>query len=153
MIFAGLSLLTFVFFKDTFRRERSLSYQSALRRATAGILEREKRQKTRVEEKEKDSSPPTPSSPSKKSSKEGPDQLGLQPELKGITRCIPPEDLEAGKSGQESRHLTLADVRLDLRDINPIRPIGSVLRRPNNVMILVPSGESRFFFAPAHFDG
>ncbi|KAF8517403.1 vacuolar DHA amino acid exporter [Hysterangium stoloniferum] len=33
-IFAGVSLLSFVFFKDTFRRERSLSYQSALRRAT-----------------------------------------------------------------------------------------------------------------------
>jgi MFS family permease len=31
-IFGGLSLLTFVFFKDTFRRERSLTYQNALKR-------------------------------------------------------------------------------------------------------------------------
>ncbi|KAF9478176.1 MFS general substrate transporter [Pholiota conissans] len=33
-IFGGVSLLSFLFFKDTFRRERSLSYQAALRQAT-----------------------------------------------------------------------------------------------------------------------
>ncbi|KAF9483597.1 MFS general substrate transporter [Pholiota conissans] len=33
-IFGGVSLLSFLFFKDTFRRERSLAYQAALRKAT-----------------------------------------------------------------------------------------------------------------------
>ncbi|KAF8192455.1 major facilitator superfamily domain-containing protein [Pholiota molesta] len=35
-IFGAVSLLSFVLFKDTFRRERSLAYQEALRQATEG---------------------------------------------------------------------------------------------------------------------
>jgi MFS family permease len=35
-IFGAVSLLSFVLFKDTFRRERSLAYQEALRQATKG---------------------------------------------------------------------------------------------------------------------
>ena len=52
-------------------------------------------------------------------------------------RCTPP-DLEVQP---EHPHPTLADIRLTLRDIKPIRPVGSVLRRLNNVTILLVSGD------------
>ena len=109
-----MSLVSFVFFKDTFRRERSLSYQGALRRAM-----KEREQRLRVHEE-----------------KAGKGHLKDE-KIDHAARCTSP-DLEVQS---EHPHPTLADIRLTLRDINPIRPVGSVLRRLNNVTILLASGD------------
>ncbi|KAF8483111.1 MFS general substrate transporter [Gautieria morchelliformis] len=113
VIFAGLSLVTLAFFKDTFRRERSLSYQNALRRAT-----KDHEEKLRVKEE---------NARKWHSNDEKCDQ---------VTACSSP-DMEAQP---ERSHAALVGIRLSLRDINPIRPVGSVLKRYNNIAILLPSG-------------
>jgi hypothetical protein len=84
-IVSGLSLLSFVlFFRDTFRRERSLTYQNVIkqRRNVAALNDK-------------------------------------QPE-------------------------TSLAVNLDLSliDVNLLKPLGQVLRRKNNVIILIASGNS-----------
>ena len=76
-IISGLSLLSFIFFfHDTFRRERSLNYQTAIKQ----------RQKTGALS-----------------------SLNKQPDL-------------------------------SLADVNPLKPLGQVLRRKNNVIVLISSG-------------
>ena len=77
-----------LFFRDTFRRERSLSYQTVVRQ----------RRKA------------------------------------------------AALSSLSKQMETFPAVNLDLSlvDVNPLKPLGQVLRRKNNVMVLIASG--RFFF-------
>lgn len=101
-IFAGIALISFIFFKDTFRRQRSLAYQSALRHL---LKEREDREKVRRHHEE-----------SKRKEKSH------------------PRDLEA------SRQPSIDEIRLSIKEVNPIRPIGVVMRRMNNLSILFPSG-------------
>ncbi|GJJ15744.1 hypothetical protein Clacol_010022 [Clathrus columnatus] len=101
-IFAGVSLCSFIFFKDTFRRERSLSYQSALRHL---LKERE-------------------------------GKLRRQNEDAGGKNQSPVRDLEANNSNSQP---SINEIRLGLKEINPIQPIGEVLRRRNNLSILFPS--------------
>ena len=86
-IISGLSLLSFIlFFRDTFRRERSLNYQTVIRqRRKAAALS----------------------------------SLNNQPESFNLD--------------------------LSLADVNPLKPLGQVLRRKNNVMVLIASGN---FFPP-----
>jgi hypothetical protein len=81
-IISGLSLLSFIlFFHDTFRRERSLNYQTVIRqRRRAAALS----------------------------------SLNNQPEI--------------------------LNLELSLTDVNPLKPIGQVLRRKNNVVVLIASG-------------
>ena len=87
-IISGLSLLSFIlFFRDTFRRERSFNYQTAIkqRRKAAAF-----------------------------------------------------SSLDKQLAETFNRDLSLADV-------NPLKPLGQVLRRKNNVMVLIASGN--FFFS------
>jgi hypothetical protein len=84
-IISGLSLLSFIlFFRDTFRRERSLNYQTAIkqRRKVAALS-----------------------------------SLNKQPETS-----------------------LAVNLDLSLADVNLLKPLGQVLRRKNNVMILIASG-------------
>jgi hypothetical protein len=85
-IVSGLSLLSFIlFFRDTFRRERSLTYQNVIkqrRKATA---------------------------------------------LSSLNDKQPENSLAV-------------NIDLSLTDMNPLKPLGQVLRRKNNVMILIASG-------------
>ena len=113
VIFAGLSLLSFVCFRDTFRRQRSLAYQSALRGAT-----RERDERLRAKEK----------------------ALRLE---EGDDRSVDITAVDLEGRPELAVPPTLADVRLSLLDINPLRPIGSVLSRRNNLAVLFPSGEQR----------
>jgi hypothetical protein len=88
-IISGLSLLSFIlFFRDTFRRERSLNYQTAIkqRRKSAALSSLNK-----------------------------------------------PETFLA------------VNLDLSLADVNPLKPLGQVLRRKNNFMVLIASGN--FFFS------
>ena len=89
-IISGLSLLSFIlFFRDTFRRERSLNYQTVIRQRRKAAA------------------------------------------LSSLNKQIE----------------TFPAVNLDLSlvDVNPLKPLGQVLRRRNNVMVLTASGN---FFSP-----
>ncbi|EFI27249.1 hypothetical protein CC1G_15077 [Coprinopsis cinerea okayama7 len=100
-IVSGTSTVSFVlFFKDTFRRERSLVYQNALKK-NASQTEKSARQ---------DSDPG-----------------------KDAEKAVP-----AVTSAQE--------IRPSITDVNPIQPICMVLRRKNNLVVLVASG-LQFAFA------
>ena len=82
-IISGLSLLSFIlFFRDTFRRERSLNYQTTIkqRRKAAALL-----------------------------------SLNKEPETFNLD--------------------------LSLADVNPLKPLRQVLRRKNNFMVLIASGD------------
>ncbi|KAF8895359.1 vacuolar DHA amino acid exporter [Infundibulicybe gibba] len=100
-IVSGTSGMLFViFFKDTYRRERSLTYQNVMKQ----IMEkRSAKWKNDVEAHALERKPETTDS------------------VKNIQKPSPP-------------------LRLSLTDINPFKPIGLVLRRKNNVIILLASG-------------
>ena len=103
-IVSGLSFLSFIlFFRDTFRRERSLNYQNALKqrcKATALASLGGKQPACVDESTEKNSL--------KRDSTEPPQETSLP--------------------------------AVSLADINPLKPIGQVLRRKNNIIILISSG-------------
>ena len=84
-IISGLSLLSFtLFFRDTFRRERSLNYQTVIRqRRKAAAL--------------------------------------------------------SSLNKQSDTYLAV-NLDLSLAGLNPLKPLGQVLRRKNNVMVLIASG-------------
>ncbi|EJD50730.1 MFS general substrate transporter [Auricularia subglabra TFB-10046 SS5] len=95
VILGGLMWLCFVFlFKDTFRRERSLTYQRALKHARIAAA------KKKLEHH-------GPRPPSRRSTTQ---QKGLD------------------------------DVKLTLADVNPWHPLRMIVRRINNLTILIPSG-------------
>lgn len=110
VIFASLALVSFIFFKDTFRRERSSSYQSAMRH-----MLKEREAKLRAREKHGPRSPKSLKVTEKKI-----DSMSTQ-------------DIEAVEQPQ------VQGIRLGLKDVNPIRPLVAVLRRRNNLAILAPS--------------
>ncbi|KZT67115.1 MFS general substrate transporter [Daedalea quercina L-15889] len=115
-IFTGLCTISFAFFRDTFRRERSLTYQTVLKR----VLTQE----------------------AKKAAAEGARQSDME-EARGKS------NEEAGDGDVEARAALPAsetpaavkEVRLSLKDVNPIGPMLRVLYRRNNVVILFASGE------------
>lgn len=97
-IVGGIALCSFFFFTDTFRRERSLTYQDAKRHAIERARrEAERRAARQVRDPEKNATP-----------------VVLDP-------------------------LT---VKVTLLDLNPLKPIWSILKRKNNFFVLLPSCES-----------
>ncbi|KAF8969510.1 MFS general substrate transporter [Flammula alnicola] len=103
-IFGGVSLLAFVFFKDTFRRERSLSYQAAVKQTMQKRL-------ASLEDSE----------PSLNANTEKIDSIDKQdPEIQNVP--------------------DFQEVKIGLRQMPMLRPIILVLRRPNNLCVLLASG-------------
>ncbi|KAH6911807.1 major facilitator superfamily domain-containing protein [Coprinopsis sp. MPI-PUGE-AT-0042] len=95
-IACGTSVLSFVcFFKDTFRLERSLIYQNALRHRQKGDMKRRQATKT----------------------------------SKGVE-----------KEAVEESAVDDVPVKLSLADVNPIKPIGQIIQRINNLLTLFASG-------------
>ncbi|KAJ7235850.1 vacuolar DHA amino acid exporter [Mycena rebaudengoi] len=120
---AGMSCLSiFIFFKDTFRRERSLTYQSLLKsrlkaRASAAASAATSCTVTIAEkEPEKDTAP-------------------IPPILDDGNMLA---DLE--KQVDAPVAAAIPDIKLTLRDVNPIKPLWLVLRRTNNLVVLCASG-------------
>ncbi|KAL0062974.1 hypothetical protein AAF712_010105 [Marasmius tenuissimus] len=112
-IVAGLVCLSFLLlFKDTFRRERSLTYQRALKHR----LREEMHKAPEVKEGQK-SQPQTKETPT--------------------TGTANDSDLE---KQQERVKESLPSIKLTLMDISPVRPLWDVVRRPNNFCILLASG-------------
>ncbi|KAI0638936.1 MFS general substrate transporter [Trametes polyzona] len=109
VIFGGVNTILFVFFfKDTFRRERSLAYQR--------VLKRNLEENRREEEKSRVSS-----------SNDGENKP--EPQI---------SDVEVG----DHQHAppTFSDIRLSVKDVDPVMPMLRVLRYLNNPVILIASG-------------
>ena len=126
-IWMGICLAMFVFlFKDTYRRERSLTYQSVLRRH---VLQRQralassKRSSMATLVVETVARPPM-------AHKGTTDRSDLVLEKS--------EEVEAGKAAATPP--PIENVKVTIRDVNPIPPLWMVLRRWNNVLILTSSG-------------
>ncbi|KAG2124456.1 vacuolar DHA amino acid exporter [Suillus clintonianus] len=107
-----------VLFKDTYRRERSLTYCSALQRLLTS--------------KERVQSPNICIITGDESSK---DHTPVKDIEKQLQQPNIPDDISVASSTPG-----LDDVRLSIRDINPFPPYFQILSRKNNVLILIPNG-------------
>lgn len=129
-IFGGLSLLSFVLFKDTFRRERSLTYQAALLRMHDANQKMSERHGS------------TGHSPVMSQTATAVDlqNLPVQKADKSTQEVIA---TEADVEGRESpaRPQVYQDTNLSLRGVNPFTPLLMILRRRNNLAILAASGK------------
>ena len=133
-IFGGASLVTFAFFKDTFRRERSLAYQAALRKAKL----------------ETESATATTSVGSTPASDGDTRHVKEETGVGSITSSIPQStertlvraDLES-----QSRRASAGQSRepkVGLRHMQTFQPMTLVIRRPNNLCVLGASGLSKY---------
>jgi MFS family permease len=96
-ILGGIALCNFFFFTDTFRQERSLTYQAANRHAIERTRRTAERRAAReISDPEKNNAP-----------------VVLDPLM----------------------------VKVTLLDLNPLKPIWSILKRKNNLFVLLPSCE------------
>ncbi|KAI0775515.1 vacuolar DHA amino acid exporter [Trametes elegans] len=136
-IFVGVCFLSFIPFKDTYRRERSLVYQAALKRRLA--QQSAKSSETSTLSQVTAVSRIVPAADEKTAVSES-----VQPGTKdAIDTLVRERDLE--KQNQPSRAEVeaseqLQEVKLSLADVNPVKPIIHVLRRMNNLTILFASG-------------
>ena len=96
-ILGWVALCSFFFFNDTFRRERSLTYQAAKKHAIERVRRKAERKAAR--------------------------QTG-DPEKNVAPVVVDP-----------------STVKVTLLDLNPLKPIWSILKRKNNLSILFPSCE------------
>ncbi|KAA1473813.1 MFS general substrate transporter [Dentipellis sp. KUC8613] len=116
VIFMGCILVMFVgFFRDTFRRERSLVYQTSLRR------NREQREREMLA--------------SKRSSGTGVCQQAEKEAKQEVQSAVEPVE-----APPESATPPIEDIRLSVADVNPFPPLLFVLRRWNNLAIFLSSG-------------
>ncbi|KAI0633191.1 major facilitator superfamily domain-containing protein [Trametes polyzona] len=149
-IFVGSCFMLFVPFKDTFRRERSLVYQTALRRRPA-------QQRAAVNASDSvtissDTRDPTVAGASHNLSQDPPDLKAG--EVRGDEVADAPlRHDNVGLEKQERQLQTRPDeatsivtvasleqVKLSPSDVNPLKPIVHILRRLNNVTMFLASG-------------
>ena len=117
-IWGGIIFLAFLFlFKDTFRKERSLTYQNVVKRRVQERMLAQEKHPTRGE---------LPIS-EKKTSEDG--ASGEQP---------PQVDVEAHPVDVPA--LAIKEVKLSIADVNPIPPYLRILSRKNNLGVLISSG-------------
>ncbi|KAI0770423.1 vacuolar DHA amino acid exporter [Fomes fomentarius] len=134
-IFIGICILAFVFFKDTFRRERSLTYQAALRRRRAQMSAKESESSSVTQLAAVPPPPSTHSEPALSKSIMHDDYIRVLPATDVEKQQEPPRG-----DGTTAVVAPLDDIKLTLADVNPAKPIMKVLRRTNNVIILIASG-------------
>ncbi|KAF8172799.1 major facilitator superfamily domain-containing protein [Mycena galopus ATCC 62051] len=117
---SGLSgILILLFLKDTFRKERSLTYQNVLKsRLNSRVASAATSCTATVTEKE-----PTTDQRS---------SLPVDLEKQTMSSLTPEAVVTAD--------VTLPDIKLTLRDVNPFKPLWLVVRRMNNLVILLASG-------------
>lgn len=114
VIWGGVIFSAFLFlFKDTFRKERSLTYQNVL--------------KGRIQEHKVAQEMPT-------------DQEQSVSEKKTHEDSTPGIKSDVEMQRKTVSALAIKEVRLSIADVNPFPPYLRVLRRRNNIAILIPSG-------------
>ena len=150
-IFVGICFLLFIPFKDTFRRERSLTYQAALKRRRAHMSAKGSETSSlsqitavsrfippKTEKQEKGSGGPT-------GGKNAIEELARDIDIEKQQRAIGPDPAPAPDP--------MDDIKLTLADVNPAKPIFHVLRRMNNLTILVASGTLPVYSRPSFSRG
>ncbi|KAJ6520628.1 major facilitator superfamily domain-containing protein [Mycena vulgaris] len=128
---SGLSCASIFFFlKDTFRRERSLTYQSVL--------------KSRLKARSASEAIKARSASAATSCTVIVAEMEKEPSVTKVEASIPslPADLEKQQTPEwpAPAVAALPDIKLTMRDVNPLKPLLHVLRRRNNVVILFASG-------------
>ncbi|RDX46519.1 vacuolar DHA amino acid exporter [Lentinus brumalis] len=135
-IFVGLCFVLFIPFKDTFRRERSLTYQAALKRRRAQLS---------AKASETSSISQITAVSRVVSPTEGGRNIPAPAPAHGNALEALQRDRDLEKQQQPARVVEpepapMNDIKLSLSDVNPAKPIIHVLRRMNNLVILVASG-------------
>lgn len=145
-VFTALCVIAFLFFEDTFRRERSSVYAAAVRLRRK---EQERRALREAHEHEVGSHGTVVEIEAVAEGKSGKDdakQADEKQEVKTSEEQPDPEPALTSTSPPptpgEAVHVKadIKEIKLSLRDVNPIRPMLLVLRRWNNVAILTASG-------------
>ncbi|KAJ8597215.1 vacuolar DHA amino acid exporter [Rhizopogon salebrosus TDB-379] len=113
VVLGGIFTVAFLcFFKDTFRKERSVTYQNVLaRRVREQLLSGAKDESRRISEKEL---------------QEYGEQQTSSKDVEAQRTVIPVSAIK--------------EVKLSIADVNPFPPYISILRRKNNLAVLVASG-------------
>lgn len=118
-ICGGVTFLSFlILFKDTYRRERSLTYRSALKRLVASQEHVQSSKESTIARKEFSM-----------------DQTPVKDAEKQLQSLDDPGDTPVVTSTPR-----LDDVRLSIQDINPFPPYFRILSRKNNILILTSNG-------------
>ncbi|KAI0351439.1 MFS general substrate transporter [Trametes cingulata] len=138
-IFIGVCVILFIPLKDTFRRERSLVYQSALKRRMA-IQSAKGSEASSLSQVTAVSRVVPPA--------EDKAQCSTPAMSRGAIDTLA-RDRDLEKQQQPARGVLevaapLNDITLSLADVNPVKPIIHILRRLNNLTIATSSG---FIFA------
>lgn len=117
-VFSGIACLSFLlFFHDTFRQERSLIYQNVLKHRL-----KEMRDQSMLDSCDA-------KAPEVRASK-------MRPEVADVEKHPGEEPAENGVS-----HTALPVIKLSFKHVDPFSPLMLVVRRWNNVVILVASGK------------
>ncbi|TFK22940.1 MFS general substrate transporter [Coprinopsis marcescibilis] len=125
-VLSGAILLCFLlFFKDTFRRERSAVYQKAMKRRMTIVDGSHE-----VAKKEAANTEPMTRDPKGDSKTNDSSEITFNP------KTAKQRDVEKGSLPAS----VSSTVKLTLADVDPFRPIGLVLRRINNLLTLAASG-------------
>ncbi|KAJ3491132.1 hypothetical protein NLI96_g911 [Meripilus lineatus] len=128
LIFTSVCFTAFIFFKDTFRPERSLTYQTVLKRVIRHA----------AEEAELNCHKSETSSLSQTSTICV--DAGVEVKKVSIPTTTFVEAVEKRAEGRKKENDSLKNIRLSLKDANPAPVILILLSRPNNLIILVASG-------------
>ena len=130
-----MCIVAFVFFKDTFRRERSLTYQL--------VLERVKAERAAARRSETSSlSHVTVVEPERARDKwlRRPEKALTKGEADFSEPKVTFQDVESQVPGPHDDDTDVREIKLSLKDVNPVRPVVAVVRRMNNLVILLASG-------------
>ncbi|KAH8082849.1 MFS general substrate transporter [Cristinia sonorae] len=138
VIFTGTCIFPFLLFKDTFRRERSLTYQRIAKQLHQRALEESRRQSqtsTKIGE---------PGSERKEKESETPKKIESSTlDADGRTSNTRHNDPEAQNPTHDMGSHSLPplhEIKVSLKDVNPIHPMILVFRRVNNILIVIASG-------------
>ncbi|RPD56171.1 vacuolar DHA amino acid exporter [Lentinus tigrinus ALCF2SS1-7] len=132
-IFVGVCFLLFIPFKDTFRRERSLTYQTALKKRRAQLS-------AKASEASSISQVTAVSRVIPQAADEKTADATDKDVIEQLARDRDLEKQQSPRATAETDAAPMDDVKLSLADVNPAKPIIHVLRRMNNLVILVASG-------------
>ncbi|TFK81687.1 MFS general substrate transporter [Polyporus arcularius HHB13444] len=138
-IFVGLCFLLFIPFKDTFRRERSLTYQAAEKRRRAH-LSATASETSSISQITAVSRVVSPSEGGKHIPTPAPAHDKRKDAIEEIESGRDLEKQQQPARVAEPEPAPMEDIKLSLADVNPAKPIIHVLRRMNNLVILVASG-------------
>ena len=141
VIFTGTCLLAFLLFKDTYRRERSLIYQRVARRVRKRALAHSRRaSQTSTLNEHADAN----ADKIKEKNLQWDQEYATDKPERPHDERVQQKDVEAQQPSEVHPIPPMDEIRVTLRDVNPIQPMIVVLRRLNNATTLFASGALAF---------